>query len=171
MDEFDLIRDHRHLPPEALMESTVPSDESPLGAVMQRRAEMQRALRDLSAALDEPHQAQPELWQKRIRDSLTALAADFEAHLRVTEGPGGLHEQVVRTAPRLAHAVSVLTQEHVQLAEQLNSALARSSTTITDPIDSQRSALAALISAISRHRQHGADLVFEAFESDLGGED
>jgi hypothetical protein len=119
MDEFDLIRDHRHLPPEALMESTVPSDESPLGAVMQRRAEMQRALRDLSAALDEPHQAQPELWQKRIRDSLTALAADFEAHLRVTEGPGGLHEQVVRTAPRLAHAVSVLTQEHVQLAEQL----------------------------------------------------
>jgi hypothetical protein len=76
-----------------------------------------------------------------------------------------------KTSPRLSEAVAGVTREHVLIRGQLDGLL----TLVTAPVgiedvDRVRGLGTALLGRLVRHRQRGSDLVFEAYEFDIGGE-
>jgi hypothetical protein len=75
--------------------------------------------------------------------------------------------ELAAAAPRLANQISRVQDEHPVLANQV----ADSMVLVSDgtDVDTVRSAVLNLLVAISRHRQNGADLVFDAYDVDIGG--
>ena len=97
----------------------------------------------------------------------------FAAHIDVTEGADGLYQEVLAQAPRLSGAVNRLQHEHADIA----SALVEVDNRLDDPmsdadvwVDSIRDAAITLMGLLVRHRQRGADLVYEAYDVEIGGE-
>lgn len=130
-------------------------------------------LRDSVAAVDDALAApvaRREEWQERVQVALTELSHDFREHIALTEGEGGLYEDVQRTSPRLSGQVRRLTDEHGRYAAHLDSLLARldGAGPVGDLL-AFREEVTALMGQLVRHRQAGADIVFEAYEVDIGG--
>jgi hypothetical protein len=149
--------------------SDVP-DQS-LEVLRQRRAELLESMSALELALAAPAPGRVDGWVERVRAALVELSADLRVHIDVTEGPGGLHRAVVTTAPRLSNAVTRLCRDHVELQGLVDDLLSRlSGPAAEEGVDGARDRGTTLLGRLSRHRQRGADLVFEAYEADFGGE-
>ncbi|MCW2494276.1 hypothetical protein [Jatrophihabitans sp.] len=147
------------------MEPTAVRD---LDAVRRRRAELRESIALLRSALAAPS-AEPVVWGERVQQELARLALDFIEHVEVTEGPAGLHESVIESSPRLSHAVDVLTAEHEELEAQIAalSAVAEAPVMAAD-VEAITAQGSELVGLLVKHRQRGADLVYEAFQQDLG---
>ena len=102
--------------------------------------------------------------------ALVELSADLREHVDVTEGRDGLYVDILATTPRLAGAVERLTQEHQQINELVADLLARTDVPGSDDVDQVRDLGTTLLGKLVSHRQRGSDLVFEAYEFDVGGE-
>lgn len=136
-------------------------------ALRRRRAELFESMGALQQALAAPDD-DPAAWAEWVEVALVALAADIRAHVAITEGPGGLHSDVIITAPRLTRAVERLVAEHstiTALVDELTASVVRRA-----PSTEIRAEAAVLLARLTRHRRRGADLVFEAYETDIGGE-
>jgi hypothetical protein len=87
----------------------------------------------------------------------------------VTEGPDGLYSELLDHAPRLCRGVNILVREHAAIVAAVDALHAR----VGDPAiaaEQVRSWASDLLRELSRHRQRGADLVYEAYATDIGGE-
>jgi hypothetical protein len=143
-----------------------------LSAVRVRRAELRETMNLIEAALAAPARGRAVVWGEAVHASLVMLADDFGAHVEVTEGPGGLHHAILAGDLRLANAVEALTGEHAQIAEEIASLVADSAAPVAEAdIDDLRERGTELLSHLVRHRQRGADLIYEAYETDIGGGD
>jgi hypothetical protein len=143
---------------------------SELDAVMLRRAELRETLTYLEHCLAAPAFGRAVVWGEAVHDALTTVAADFAAHVEVTEGTGGLHESIVSGDVRLANAVAALTVEHASIAAEIARLLADSAPPVVESdVDALRERATRLLTAVSKHRQRGADLIYEAFQADIGG--
>ena len=99
------------------------------------------------------------------------LSGDFREHIDITKGPNGLYRDLFKTSPRLSDAVANLTREHALIWGQVDSLLARVTTPdAIEDVDRVRDLGTALLGSLVRHRLRGSDLVFEAYEFDVGGE-
>ena len=136
-----------------------------LEAVRRNREELLQTIHVLERTLAVPA-ADPE-WGVRFGRRLAALRDAFAAHVEVTEGAGGLYTEVLDRAPRLAHGVDRLIQDHATLAAAIDALCQRAHT--ADP-QFVRRWTSDLLRQLSRHRQQGADLLYEAYETDIGGE-
>ena len=130
-------------------------------------------LRDSVAAVDEALAspiARGGAWRERVRAALAELSHDFQDHVELTERPGGIYDTVRQSDPRLIAAVDRLTGEHQRYAEAIAGYLAvlEHGGTIGD-LPAFREEVTTLMGQLVRHRQTGADLVYEAFQVDLGG--
>jgi hypothetical protein len=145
------------------------AESAALSGVRRRRAELHGTIVDVEGALASPARGREELWGIRVRDALAALITDFAEHVRTTEGPEGLHQEIVSADPRLVNAVQKLTDDHQVIAADLAevSVLARS-TLSAEEVDLVRTKTTRLLAILIRHRQRGADLVYEALATDLG---
>jgi hypothetical protein len=134
-----------------------------------QRAELLAAIRGFECALtgcpSEPS------WRRGVVAELGRLRAAFNQHVELTEGPDGLYAEVIGVAPRLANQVSTLGREHASVFLSLAS--------LSEHIDGGqldqepervRDLADQLLRELSRHRQRGADLVHEAYATDIGGE-
>lgn len=120
----------------------------------------------LSLLLLEP--AEP-VRRDRLRGGLAPLCQSFVEHVRATEGPDGRYAELVHAAPRLDRGVRLLVQEHALISANL----AALHETVQRPgvgADELRRAVTQLLAALHRHRQRGADLIWQAYQTDLGGE-
>ncbi|MEW2376177.1 hypothetical protein AB0883_08750 [Micromonospora sp. NPDC047812] len=108
-------------------------------------------------------------WRERFLVGLGPVRRGFTEHVRVTEGPAGLYAELLGQAPRLERGVRLLAREHVAIAAAL-SALQQAAELPDAPLDEILGRAAHLLRALARHRQRGADLLWEAYETDLGGE-
>jgi hypothetical protein len=142
-----------------------------LDALRRRRAELFESMGALRHALAAPTSGSLEAWSEWVDVALVELSADVRAHIAITEGPGGLHTDVIEVAPRLSHAVQRLVREHVVINDMLTGLTrqARGAHTLSH-VDDVRCLGAALLGRLDRHRRRGADLVFEAYETDIGGD-
>ncbi len=146
-------------------------DQALLDALRRRRAELRESMSALELALAAPAPGDQGRWAERVHVSLVELSADFREHIDVTEGKDGLYRDVLASAPRLTEAVARLTQEHVQINTQVEDLLAHARTTRSAAdVDRARELGTALLGTLVRHRQRGSDLVYEAYELDVGGE-
>ena len=154
------------------MAPTSSAPEQPFVAVLrQRRAELRDSMSALELALAAPAPRGETRWAERVHVALVELAADFREHIAITEGPNGLYRELRAKTPRLSGAIARLEKEHALIAERVDALLASAGApTAGDDVDLLRDRGTALLGRLVRHRQRGADLVFEAYEVDIGGE-
>jgi hypothetical protein len=143
-----------------------------LEAVRQRRAELRDTLDALERALAAPGAARAVVWGEQLHVAVDRLASDFALHVEVTEGPDGLHQAILGGDLRLANQVAALVEEHKTIAADI-AALAAASDAPVTPADvpGVREQGTTLLGRIVRHRRRGADLIYEAFSTDIGGGD
>ena len=150
--------------------STTP-DADLLEELRRHRAELRESLGALEDALAAPAVSDRQRWAQRVHVAAVELSGDFREHVDLTEGPDGLYRDVLTTSPRLSGAVDTLTREHGLIRGQVDSLLARvAESDVVVDVDRVRDLGTALLGRLVRHRQRGADLVFEAYEFDIGGE-
>jgi hypothetical protein len=142
-----------------------------MDALRRRRAELFESTAALDQALRAPASASLATWTERLDVALGELMADIYAHIAITEGPSGLHADVITTAPRLANAVHRLACEHAEITELIDRMRARThGVSSPEHVTQLRARGSDLLARLGKHRQRGADLVFEAYETDIGGE-
>ncbi|RYP86281.1 hypothetical protein EKO23_10025 [Nocardioides guangzhouensis] len=152
-----------------------PSSSTPeqdfLEELRRHRAELRESMSALEDALAAPATADRARWAERVHVALVELSGDFRGHIAITEGHDGLYRDVLETSPRLSGVVAGLTQEHGQICRQVDDLLARlSAPDDIGGVDTVRDLGTTLLGRLVRHRQRGSDLVFEAYEFDIGGE-
>ena len=135
--------------------------------VKARRAGLHSALVDLEHMIAAAAPGREEQWGQGVRGALDRITQEFAEHVSATEGADGLFEQVRRRAPRLDHHCQRLTEDHARITAELTTAIAALDTDVTGA----REAVLSLLAHLARHRQLGADLVYEAYAVDLGGSD
>ena len=144
-----------------------------LEAAKGQRLSLRRAIGQLEDALTEPSLGRTADWAARLPSVLEHLKEVFSVHVEVTERPGGLYEEIVENAPRLANKIERFTREHASITHQLDQAMARvrlATAAGVDTADDLRDALVRLFADLVRHRKRGLDLVYEAYHVDIGGE-
>lgn len=153
------------------MESNESTSEQVLfEALRRRRAEIRESMSALERALAAPVPGRPDAWAQHVHVALVALSADFREHVDITEGPRGLYRGLLATAPRLSNAVVRLTHEHAQIRELVDDLLARAGGPDGNDADRVRDLGMTLLGQLVRHRQRGSDLIYDAYEVDIGGE-
>lgn len=149
-----------------------PSAGSPdaLARARARRHALAGAADGLEAALARPAGDAP-AWRDGVASALDTLDAALADHIEEVEGPDGLYAEILERTPRLAHRIDLLRREHGELRDRL----AAIRPLLADPVDARhveqaREEALELLKQISRHRHRGADLVFESYDADIGGE-
>jgi hypothetical protein len=151
--------------------SPTASDADFLEELRRLRAELRESMSALEDALAAPATSDRERWAQRVHVAVVELAGDFREHVDMTEGPDGLYREVLTTSPRLSGAVDTLTGEHVLIRGQVDGLLSRvGAPGAVGDVDRVRDLGTALLGRLVRHRQRGSDLVYEAYEFDIGGE-
>jgi hypothetical protein len=151
--------------------SSSSTDQALLEELRRRRAELRESMSALEDALAAPATADQARWAQRVHAALVELSGDFREHVDITEGPHGLYRDLLTTSPRLSGAVAGLTGEHVLISGQVDNLVARvKEPGVVEDVDGIRDLGTTLLGRLVRHRQRGADLVFDAYDFDIGGE-
>ncbi len=137
-----------------------------------RRADLHHALVEVERCSSRPAAGRVDAWTDDLSKHLTILRDSIDEHIEVTERPGGLYEEILQRAPRLAAQVDRLREEHPALRDPAADLIERlHSTPIGQgwPLAQVRDDVQRLLGKIVKHRQQGADLVWEAYNLDIGG--
>ena len=153
------------------MEPDTPQIDPGFASLRAHRAELLESMRALEQALAAPATGRASPWAERVNVALVELEADFGEHLDLTEGPDGLFQELLATAPHLASSVTRLTAEHTQIKGSIDRLLAIGvGPVFIGDVDSIRETATTFLGSLSRHRQRGADLIYDAYQTDIGGE-
>ncbi len=141
-----------------------------LEAAARRRRELRDAIVELEDALSSPVR-DIEPWRLGVAARLIALGDAFREHVAETEGAGGLYDEMEDIAPHVQGKARRLREEHPPLTSAIADATARFATPLPEgtDLDALRDDMQRLMGRLVRHRQHGADLVWDAYELDIGG--
>ena len=148
---------------------------SALEAARGRRLSLRRsiaALEEALAATDDPDDlGGQDALPARLGPALEHLQQVFAVHVEVTEAPGGLYQEILENAPRLANRVTRFRREHVEITEGIHRGLAECpAATTPEATTALRDRSVRLFADLVRHRKRGLDLVYEAYHVDIGGE-
>ncbi len=154
------------------MEPTVSTAKAELAAVRARRVELRESMGRLERSLAAPASGLAVVWGEQVHIVLVELAEDFQEHIAVTEGPDGLHHAILAGDLRLANAVNALAVEHSKIAGEIDELVTGTEPPVTVPdAEVVRERGTNLLGRLVRHRQRGADLIYEAYQTDIGGGD
>jgi hypothetical protein len=151
----------------------VPDPGPELNDVRLRRAGLKAALSGLELAIARPGRGSE--WTAAVRDALEILHEVWTRHIVETEAPGSFLDELVGESPRLATPASRLRREHSEIlagivrAEKKLAIIPIDDESLDAHVEELREELTALLAALARHRQRGADLVYEAYQVDIGG--
>lgn len=138
-----------------------------------RRRTLHEGLVALEVAISSPAAGRIPDWTSQVAKEMTAVRDAWDQHIDGTEKPGGLYEEIVATSPRLAGTVDRLRNEHPEITKAVGEMLARLEEVeiggLPWPLDDARDDLQRFLGLMIRHRQKGADLVWEAYNVDIGG--
>lgn len=132
-----------------------------------RRQDLRLAMESLETAVSRPAQSDQE-WLSGVRQAATDLGHALRAHVGEVESAEGLLAEVVDHEPRLSQMADDLRAEHPELIiawQRLSDALGEPN---PDPRSVRRRSVT-LLGRLTMHRQAGADLVYEAYQVDIGG--
>ena len=147
---------------------------SALEAAKGQRLSLRRAIAELEEALAAPDDPDGlgghDGLGARLAPALERLREVFAVHVEVTEAPGGLYQEILENAPRLANRVTRFRREHAEITEGIRRALAGCAATTPEATTALRDQSVRLFADLVRHRKRGLDLVYEAYHVDIGGE-
>jgi hypothetical protein len=141
-------------------------------AAKRRRADLHHALVDVEVAISGPAAGRTPQWTAEVLKRLSILRDNLDEHIEAAERPGGLYDEITRLAPHLSGKTRRLREEHPALRDRTAELLERlESRPIHDEQDlhDTREDVQRLLGKIVHHRQLGADLVWEAYNLDIGG--
>ena len=153
------------------MSETDPPAE-PLARATTRRRDLGEAMTDLEKVVAGP--ASADGWLDRVDMSLVGLRGALDGHIEEVEGPGGLLAEIAAVAPRLAAYTEDLRQEHVALLGawlRTEATVRAASGDLPAAVSAVRRRVTTLLGRLTMHRQAGSDLVFEAYNVDIGAMD
>jgi len=143
-------------------------------SVRSRRAGLRNAISSLESALAAPAPHRVDEWRQGVREALTALHDVWTRHIVETEAPGAFLDELVDEAPRLSTPAARLRREHNEILGVMNRAEKTLDQVLLDDDHEQyvevlRAELTEMLCALAHHRQRGADLIFAAYDVDIGG--
>ena len=142
-----------------------------LDAIRRQRFGVRAALDALELALAAPAAGRAKEWLTTVTERARSLGEAFSEHVRVTEAPGGVFDDALAAAPRLANQVGRLRREHVEIADGLDR-VAVAAAGLDDPaVDTTREQALAVMGAIVRHRSAGSSLLYVAYFVDIDASD
>jgi hypothetical protein len=139
--------------------------------IRRQRFGVRAALDALELALAAPAAGRAKEWLTTVTERVDSLAGSFGEHVRVTEAPGGVFDDAVAHAPRLANQVARLRREHVEITDALTRAADAAAGTGEAAVDAAREAALGVMGAIVRHRSAGSNLLYEAYFVDIDASD
>ena len=150
------------------LRSPIQASSRAVREVQTRRSELGAAL----AALEHALLLDPEAsaaWRLAVAGRVHDLSRAVAMHVGVTEGPGGLHDDITAGYPRLDHLVRRLQREHGAIRAELH----EDERALAGPLDDEgvlrlRRDLLEMIERIRTHRQRGRELVHQAYDIDIG---
>jgi hypothetical protein len=145
---------------------------STLREVGRRRADLHHALVEVEHATSSAAVGRLDEWTREVILRLTQMRETIDEHIEVTERPGGLYDEIKHRAPRLAKNIKHLHAEHPVMrarAEELTALLHAPGIGDLWPLEDVRDDIQRLLGMIVRHRQLGADMIWEAYNLDIGG--
>lgn len=142
--------------------------------VRSRRAGLRSAMSALEHALAAPAPHRVDEWRRGVNDSLASLHDVWTRHIVETEAPGAFLDELVEEAPRLSTPAARLRREHNEILGVINRAEKALDQVLLDAahdqfVDGLRADLTEMLCALADHRQRGADLIFAAYDVDIGG--
>jgi hypothetical protein len=145
---------------------------SALQAAKGQRLSLRRAIAGLEQALGPAAAEEQGVWLERLGGALAHLDEVFAVHVRVTEAAGGLYEEILENAPRLANRVKRFRREHADITAAIRRGIAEAQAATRDAgrMEALRDHAVRLLADLVRHRKRGLDLVYEAYDVDIGGE-
>lgn len=147
---------------------------SALEAAKGQRLSLRRAIAGLEEALAAPDDPDGlgghDGLGARLAPALEQLQEVFAVHVEVTEAPGGLYQEILENAPRLANRVTRFRREHAEITEGIRRGLAGCAAATPEATSALRDQSVRLFADLVRHRKRGLDLVYEAYHVDIGGE-
>ena len=143
-----------------------------LDAVRIRREALYEAVVGLEDALTTPV-GDGHKWRLRVAMAVDHAARRIEDHAEQTESKGGFLDKVLAEEPRLQRRVNQLKVDHERLEKEVD-ALQNAISLVDDAevpeqATSIRNQAIELLGHLTRHRQRGADLIYEAYQVDIGG--
>ena len=147
---------------------TTVTEPDALEGVRLRRAGLRAAMTGVEQALAAAVPGREDEWVSGVRDALGVLQEVWTRHVVETETPGAFLDDLVEHDPRLANGARRLRDEHGSVLSEL---LAIEDLFAADPVepDAVRTRLLSLLCDLAKHRQRGADLVYQAYDVDIGG--
>ena len=142
-----------------------------LDEVVRRRGTLYRAILALEQAAARPAVSREEEWREGVVAALEELEREIGDHIDVTERPRGLYTEIVERAPRLSHRIHVLRGEHPEMLQATRALKSRLAAPEAPPVDEVRDEAQRVLGRLVKHRQQGADLLWEAYSLDTGGSD
>lgn len=147
----------------AMSESNGRSDA--LTAAAHRRIELKIAVSQVESAAAAAS-ASPN-WRDDLLRELDDLRIALDQHVDEVEGHDGLLIELTTIAPRLVNKINRVRDEHPGLRRDLVNTIDR--VKASEDTDEMRGAVLETLASIARHRQAGADLVYEGYSVDIGG--
>lgn len=142
-----------------------------LEEIRRRRVGLRRAMTEIEVATSSALTGRPGAWRAQLIPCVDMLREAWASHVDGTEGPDGLWEQLRTDAPRLDGHLRLLRREHLAVAADVE--MLHRNLTDADENEAQlaavREQVVALLNRLARHRQRGADLIYEAYQHDVGG--
>ncbi|MGH3441502.1 MAG: hypothetical protein ACRDUY_05555 [Nitriliruptorales bacterium] len=157
--------------PAAGRDAEAPATDADVGGARQRRRRLRTALDDLEDALARASRPR-EAWAQRVAEAFDRVVTAMEDHVAETEGPDGFFDQVVRDAPHVGQWVERLRREHDLMHAAARRLVNRVHSGIVsdDDVEELRTGGLDFIHLANEHRQRGADLLYDAYQVDIGGE-
>lgn len=142
-------------------------DRTSLEDVRKRRESLHAAMLALEAANAAPAESD---WGGGVLHALEVTVTVLHEHVAVVEADDGLFVKIAADAPHVLARVETLRQEHAELLARARSLLetCRAGACSADEL---REGVLALVTALSRHRHRGADLLYEAYQVDVSAAD
>jgi hypothetical protein len=112
-----------------------------------------------------------EAWTERVELELEAVQDAIAAHVESVEETGGLFDEIEDHDPRLASPIAQLKREHRVLHDRAAALDARLQPDRRPDVSGARREAAGLLADLRAHRAAEADLVYEAFWTDIGAVD
>lgn len=139
-----------------------------LAGVVRERSKLGRAMRQVELAAAAA--SGKDSWTDDLLESLHQLQHAWSDHIATAEAPMGLHDRIVEQAPRLQRAVEQIQLDHHDLAKSIAAAIgAGEDAGVAANKEALRDMAMTLLLHVARHRQHGADLIYDAYSVDIGG--
>jgi hypothetical protein len=144
-----------------------------LDAALKRRAELRETSTALVRALESASPGREQEWLEKVSGCLDALRNDVAEHIEITEAEDGLYAEIVAAQPRLSNPVRRLVADHEVMRDRIEAlcGLAERAASSPDPVlvKAVRDEGTHVVGLLQRHRQRGSDLIYEAYQTDIGG--